>query len=109
MKSPSAKMRSLGARAEVTLVRDLRRCQHPQAEPVILSTGELVACVCIGCFGPLPADYIERQAETAHLKAYCVHEDSVEITAFGSRDRTHACRVCGAWVSDSTWPTVNLG
>jgi hypothetical protein len=100
-------MHDLGVKAEATFVADLRRCRHPQAEPVVLTTGELVACVCIGCYQQLPADYIERQATEAHVEAYCLHKDSVEVTRFGSRDRTYACRDCGSWVSNSTWPTLN--
>lgn len=107
MRSPSAKMHGLGARAEATLARDVRRCQHPQAEPVILSTGELVACVCVTCFNPLPADYIERQAERAHLEAHCTHSNTVEITAFGEANRRYTCIGCGSWLSDSTWPTIH--
>lgn len=73
MKSPSAKAYDLGVLVEATFVADLKRCRHPQAEPVILTTGELVACVCIGCYQPLPADYIESQAEQAQREAYCTH------------------------------------
>lgn len=62
-------MYALGAHAAATFEVDLMRCRHPQAEPVILTTGELVACVCIGCYQPLPAGYIEDQAKQAHLEA----------------------------------------
>lgn len=87
--------------------RYVSRCVHLQAEPVALSTGEQVACICIGCHQQLPAGYIEDQATKAHREAYCTHEDSLEVTRFGSPDRTYACGDCGSWVSDSTWPTLN--
>lgn len=88
-------MRNLGALAEATLAADLRRCRHPQAEPVILSTGELVACVCIGCYHQLPADYIGGQVEQAQREAYCTHDDEVDITGFGQVEHTHTCTGCG--------------
>lgn len=88
-------MRDLGARAEATFVADLKRCRHPQAEPVILTTGELVACVCIGCYHQLPADYIAFQCDHSETMAYA---DFDRVPA-GSRFR---CVECGDWVSDST-------
>lgn len=89
---------TLGVQAEATLHQDLRRCQHPQAEPVIPTTGELVACVCIGCYEQLSADYIEQQAERAHLAAYCRHS--------GTRFVQSTCSECGSQVSKGTWPNL---
>lgn len=84
-----------------------QRCQHPQAEPVVLSTGEQVACVCIGCYEQLPADHIKRQAEAAHREAHCDHTGAIEVTAFGKADRHFICNECGSWVSNCTWPTMH--
>ena len=95
MKSPSANLHAIGARAEATLARDLRRCHHPQARPVILSTGELVACVCIGCFSPLPADYVERQAEAAHRESYCTHDYEANLRSWNEPYDTLWCTSCG--------------
>lgn len=75
----------------------------------MLSTGELVACVCIGCYQQLPAGYIEDQAQQAHRKAYCSHTEVVEVTSFGKANRQYTCTGCGGWVSDDTWPTFHLG
>ena len=103
MKSPSAKAYDAGVRAEAAFIEELRRCQHPQAEPVILSTGELVACVCIGCYQPLPADYIGQQVEQAQRKAFCTHAETMEIVDFGRApaDSRYSCAECGGWVSVS--------
>lgn len=75
----------------------LAGCTHRQAEPVILSTGEVVACVCIDCFGSLPADRIDDQHERAEREAFCEHPDTVELTTFGSAKRSYTCIDCGAW------------
>lgn len=48
-------------------------CRHQQAEPVVLCTGELVACVCCLCWEQLPPDYIERQVALCLNQAYCPH------------------------------------
>ena len=58
-------------------------CRHVQAEPVVLSTGETVACVCIWCFEPLPADYIARQAALCEREAYCAHGTLISVNAEG--------------------------
>jgi hypothetical protein len=91
------------------LFAGLMRCRHPQAEPVILSTGELVACVCIGCYQQLPAEYIDWQRDRSNLEAYCPHRDKVEVTGFNKADREFICRACGGWVSDSEWLAFRLG
>lgn len=106
MKSPSAKAYALGAQAAATFEADLMRCRHPQAEPVILTTGELVACVCIGCYQQLPADYIGWQRDRSYVEAYCTHDDKVEVTAFGKADREYNCTACGSWISDSARPIL---
>ena len=49
--------------------RVTRRCAHRQAEPVILCTGELVACVCVECFEPLPARWVETQRRKARVES----------------------------------------
>lgn len=36
-------------------------CPHRQSEPVTLSTGELVACICVKCYRQLPADWITSE------------------------------------------------
>jgi hypothetical protein len=59
-------------------------CRHPQADTVVLSTGEVAACVCVGCFAELPADYIDRQLQAAHLQATCSHEDAEYVMTAGS-------------------------
>lgn len=72
-------------------------CRHQQAEPVILSTGETVACVCIACLGPLSADWIDKQRATAEARAFCAHDpaDQVEIVAFGDQLIRVLCAECG--------------
>lgn len=70
-------------------------CSHRQAEPVVLSTGELVACVCIACLAALSADWIDNQRERAVRIAYCDHGDQIEITQFGQAVRQYLCNGCG--------------
>lgn len=70
-------------------------CRHPQAEPVILTTGELVACVCIGCYQQLAAEYIERQAEQAQREAYCTHEHELSLRSWGQPSDSLICSYCG--------------
>lgn len=65
MKSPSAQAYADGVQQAETFAQELKRCRHPQVEPVTLSTGELVACVCIDCYEQLPADYIEPHLHAA--------------------------------------------
>lgn len=91
-------MYALGAQKAATFVADLQRCRHPQAEPVILSTGELVACVCIGCYQQLSASYIKDQADDAHRLAYCSHR--------GSRFSRSTCSECGRPVPKGTFPNI---
>jgi hypothetical protein len=70
-------------------------CQHPQAEPVVLITGETVACVCISCMAQLRPDYIEDQHEAAYRRAYCEHGEQVEIRSFDRWLATPICTECG--------------
>lgn len=56
-------------------------CRHQQAEPVVLSTGELVACVCIWCWEQLPPGYIAGQIELCLKQAYCPHGTFITISA----------------------------
>lgn len=74
------------------------RCAHRQAEPVVLSTGEIVACVCIECLDPLSAGYVEDQRERAEQAAFCRHDETVELTMFGSAKRSFMCVDCGSWL-----------
>ena len=76
-----------------------RRCNHQQAEPVVLSTGETVACVCISCLAGLSAGYVEQQRRRAEVAAYCDHSDVVELAEFGKEpaDWDRMCTTCGAW------------
>lgn len=55
------------------------KCRHQQADTVKLSTGEIVACVCIECYVRLVPGYIERQCEEAHRRAFCGHNETFEI------------------------------
>jgi hypothetical protein len=71
------------------------RCAHRQAEPVVLSTGEVVASVCIECYAPLSADYIDSQRERAERTAFCEHDEKAEITMFGEAKRSYICIDCG--------------
>lgn len=75
----------------------VRPCAHRQAEPVVLSTGEAVACVCTTCLAPLSATWIDDQRRRAEITAYCAHEDLVDITGFGKVEREIICATCGAW------------
>lgn len=80
----------------------MNECLHRQAEPVELTTGEIVACVCIECLQPLPADHIARQIRDAwdearreRLRKTCPHTESVEIITFGMAEAEHMCLWCG--------------
>lgn len=73
-------------------------CAHQQAEPVILSTGELVACVCINCYAQLPDTYIVTQRTRAEREAHCQHADLVEMTKLGQAERSYLCVECGAYL-----------
>lgn len=72
-------------------------CSHRQAEPVVLFTGETVACVCILCMEQLPSDWIDMQRWRAETEARCSHEDLAEITRFDSPHREYTCLTCGGW------------
>lgn len=72
-------------------------CAHNQAEPVILSTGELVACVCISCLRALPFDWITNQVSRGHREAFCAHQEWIEMPMFGRVEVDATCRDCGAW------------
>lgn len=74
---------------------ETKACRHPQAEPVILSTGELVACVCITCLERLVAHYIRVQYRDAEREAYCTHDHELDITGFGQAELTLICSRCG--------------
>jgi hypothetical protein len=77
--------------------RVTRSCVHRQAEPVTLSSGEQVACICIKCWEQLPATYIAGQRERAEREAYCRHENDIDITMFGQVGQTFTCADCGRW------------
>lgn len=47
-----------GEMAAARLQAALGGCQHEQAEPVELSTGEVVAAVCPSCWRSLPAEWV---------------------------------------------------
>lgn len=76
--------------------RLLPRCAHQQAEPVVLSTGETVACVCIACLGSLSANWVDDQRHRAEIAAHCAHDNLIDITAFGQVETDHLCNGCGA-------------
>lgn len=46
-----------GAEAAVSLAAALGPCRHPEAEPVVLLTGEIVAAVCVTCLAELPPSW----------------------------------------------------
>lgn len=71
-------------------------CSHRQAEPVLLNTGELVACVCIACLRALPYDWISDQMHRAYREAHCEHE-WIEMPTLGSAEVDAQCRDCGTW------------
>jgi len=70
-------------------------CAHSQAEPVVLSTGETVASVCVGCLAGLATDYIDRQRGRAEREAFCTHDDLIEMTSLGELPWS-ICTQCGA-------------
>jgi hypothetical protein len=70
-------------------------CWHEQAEQVVLSTGETVACVCTGCLEALPANYVARQYELAYRVAYCPHDDIVEAGSWEDPGLVRICTSCG--------------
>ena len=63
---------------------------------MILSTGELVACVCIECFTPLEMGYIIQQRRETERAAYCKHQDRVTLSSWGSELETEVCTECSA-------------
>jgi hypothetical protein len=74
-------------------------CLHRQAEPVILSTDEHVACVCITCYRQLPPTWILDQRARAEHEAYCKHDQTVDVTPFGKVPGSEVtCLGCGAWL-----------
>lgn len=75
--------------------RVVRRCRHQQAEPVVLCTGEMVACICTRCFEQLPAGYIDTQREWAEIAAYCDHDDEIDVQAFADPHPVFMCLRCG--------------
>lgn len=78
-------------------------CWHRQAEPVTLSTGEVVACICIECYQQLSLGYIEDQRKRAEIAANCDHDDWVDITGFGDQYRRYICLYCGtAGIADTS-------
>lgn len=82
------------AEAGVNIRMALGGCQHRQADPVIISTGEVVACICTACLDPLPADWIAMQYERAHRAAFCEHE-WIDICTLSDVGRRGACCLCG--------------
>lgn len=71
------------------------RCCHQQAHPVQLScTGEIVSCVCVECWEPLPADYIARQLAHCLRAAFCAHGNIITVHAVGTPDLAF-CSECG--------------
>lgn len=85
-----------GEEAAVHIKAALGGCPHVQAEPVVLYTGELVACVCIICLDKLPANWIAGQREHAELVAYCTHETLIELRSLGQLHPDYTCNRCGA-------------
>lgn len=61
---------------------------------MILSTGELVACVCIECFQPLASGYIAKQQRDAAVAAYCKHEFRTRIQSWGREIDFEQCMEC---------------
>lgn len=78
------------AEATVSIRMALEGCTHDQAEPVVLSTGEVVACVCVACIEALPADWIANQYRRAEREAWCTHENWVADIRFGQVGETKA-------------------
>lgn len=73
----------------------LARCAHRQAEPVTLTTGEVVACACVECLHALPIGYVDQQRASAHGRALCPHEDREELKAWGGVVVASRCVSCG--------------
>jgi hypothetical protein len=74
-----------------------RPCVHQQAEPVILTTGERVACVCISCYAQLDRSYIEWQRKHAEIVAHCKHASQVDLAELGKPPSQwdRICTECG--------------
>lgn len=70
-------------------------CPHAQAEPVVLSTDETVACVCIACLDSLPANWIGQQRDRAEREAHCDHDQTWDDRRLGSRTARRHCNGCG--------------
>lgn len=86
-------------------------CAHRQAEPVILSTGEVVACVCVACYAQLPARYIRDQYDKALLYAYCKHKDRVDLAELGKEpvNWDQICQGCGQIMRAHQWDGIAYG
>jgi hypothetical protein len=78
----------------VTRNAAVRWCAHRQADWVTLSTGEVVATVCVECLAALPADYIARQVARAEREAFCEHSETTELTTLSDPTPVIVCRAC---------------
>lgn len=97
---PNAALGGISAvEAVINLKVALGGCQHQQAVPVQLVTGETVACLCIACLDRLPADWIDRQRRRAEREARCSHDRYVEDRRFGSSLTVRLCTDCGVTLS----------
>lgn len=79
-----------------TALAPLPACMHQQAEPVILSTGRTVACVCIACLTPLASNWIQQQRDRAEREARCDHDQTWDDRRLGSAKTWRGCNGCGA-------------
>lgn len=86
-----------GERLSVIMAMAGGGCRHLRAEPVILCTGEQVACVCVSCFRQLPRDWISNQRDHAHREAFCQHEEWLEMPELGRLAVDAQCRACSTW------------
>lgn len=72
-------------------------CAHTQAHEVIISGGEVVACVCanVDCLQQLPPIYIAVQVERAWRVAHCRHGSWIELTELSKAESDYICMTCG--------------
>jgi hypothetical protein len=57
--------------AGLSLVANLRSCRHERSEPVILSTGELVAALCSDCLVELPKSWGCADCAWVEIRRLC--------------------------------------
>lgn len=81
----------IGARdAELAFLAVAADCPHDVAEPVVLSTGELVAAVCAACLQELPKEWGCSECEWAEVRLLCRAQPELRLARSCQRHLTVA-------------------